>query len=1269
MPTKTIASGSSVSSYIFTGAGITLFNAGTISGAVSSNYVDTVLNAGTIGGSGGVGIDLFAGGTVTNQTSGNISSTGAGIELYATSLITNLGTIAGSTFGIKFVSGTGTVANAGTISGGSAAVAFASGGANRLIVDPSAVFIGSVEGGSTTDVLELASGSSHGSISSLGTQFNHFGQYLIEASAIWSFYGINQLNGTLTNNGQLALPGTLTNFGTIIGKAVAVTLANGSALLVNGGRIVGNATTGTGVHLAAGTLINQSGGTITGEYGVEDNAFVTDTLVNAGHISGSPFGMILNGFWSLTNQPSGYIGGTSSGFQNNYPGVLLNSKSATIEGGVDAVLGNAALTVVNAGTVTSGLTAVSLPKLFSGSGNRIEIVPGAVFSGLVDGGNPVGTGVASILELTSGGTGTISGLGSHYVNFGQIGVDASAIWALAGSNTIVSGATFADNGTLSNAGNLKGPVTVSTGAAFINNGNMSYGPVSIATGARFTNASGHNVGGGSLGAVLTGAGTVTNAGLIDPFSVGISLQGGGIVTNLSTGLVFSGTDIAGAPGAFGVVVNYGTLQAVGNAVANLQFSPIYNRTGGTILASGAGYGVGMVGGLLVNSKGATISAGTGVTMTGGGTVTNAGAIIGSSGMAVGFAAGAGELMIVDPGAVFSGTVDGGNTIGSSLVSTLALGAGAGTGTLTSLNSKYIDFGYVLVEPGAQWSLATTDTVASGQTLMNMGTLGSVTLASGALFANAATGVLSATSSGAIGVGGAPTIVNNGIILGHDVGIYSFAGGTLTNAKSAAIIGYSAVGFGPTSSTIINAGLLEGEGAGPSFRGVLLDATGAITNQTGGLITGFTGAYLAQGGTVLNAGSIVGSGTIGALLLTAAGQITNFASGVITGATNGVRVFNGAATLVNAGSIAGGSYAVRFPSGYASRLIVDPGAAFSGKVDGGPGAPSALELASGAAQGTLTSVGSQFTNFSQIAFDPGATWFISGDTVGLAANITGFTGGDTIEVIGFAATSDSFTGSGLVLQSASGSATIGITGSFTTSSFNIVPSAGNTFIDVACFAAGTRILTNAGPIAVERLRVGDLVQTAHGDMRPIVWLGHRRIDCARHLRPHRVWPIRIAAHAFGPGRPERPLFLSPDHAVFANGALIPIRCLVNDTTIRQVRRGAVGYWHVELPSHDVLLAEGLPAESYLDVNDRASFDGGMVAMLHPDFASGVWEANACAPIIVSGPELEAVRDGTRSAANPHPPRRTSPLQGRQIPPPRRSRPPAPSRPPPRATSRH
>ena len=176
---------------------------------------------------------------------------------------------------------------------------------------------------------------------------------------------------------------------------------------------------------------------------------------------------------------------------------------------------------------------------------------------------------------------------------------------------------------------------------------------------------------------------------------------------------------------------------------------------------------------------------------------------------------------------------------------------------------------------------------------------------------------------------------------------------------------------------------------------------------------------------------------------------------------------------------------------------------------------------------------------------------------------------------------------------------------------------------ACYAAGTRIATTRGLVPVEALTVGETVRLAEGGTAPVVWLGHRRVACRRHPRPRDVLPVRIAAHAFGLDRPCRDLWLSPDHAVFVDGVLIPVRYLLNGATLAQEEAVAtIAYWHVELPRHGVLLAEGLPAESYLDSGNRAAFaNAGTLALAHADFARRVWGNNGCAPLVTEG----AMRD--------------------------------------------
>jgi hypothetical protein len=158
----------------------------------------------------------------------------------------------------------------------------------------------------------------------------------------------------------------------------------------------------------------------------------------------------------------------------------------------------------------------------------------------------------------------------------------------------------------------------------------------------------------------------------------------------------------------------------------------------------------------------------------------------------------------------------------------------------------------------------------------------------------------------------------------------------------------------------------------------------------------------------------------------------------------------------------------------------------------------------------------------------------------------------------------------------------------------------------CYAEGTRIAIldadgRATERAVEDVRAGDVALLADGRTRPVVWVGSRRIDVARHPDPKAVAPIRIAAGAVAPGLPRRDLTVSPDHAVMVDGALIPARLLVNGASIRRLDVKSVRYLHIELDAHDLLLAEGLAAESYLDTGNRATFSGAVLITLHPDLS--------------------------------------------------------------------
>jgi hypothetical protein len=179
-------------------------------------------------------------------------------------------------------------------------------------------------------------------------------------------------------------------------------------------------------------------------------------------------------------------------------------------------------------------------------------------------------------------------------------------------------------------------------------------------------------------------------------------------------------------------------------------------------------------------------------------------------------------------------------------------------------------------------------------------------------------------------------------------------------------------------------------------------------------------------------------------------------------------------------------------------------------------------------------------------------------------------------------------------------------------------------DNACYVRGTRILTDKGERAVEDLAIGDLAVLASGGLSPIRWIGHRAIDCSKHPDPRAVWPIRVSAGAFGEKKPIRDLWLSPGHSIAVEGALIQAVALQNGKSVAQQEQSRVEYWHVELERHEIIVAEGLPAESYLDTGNRTAFvNGGAFIEAHPDFQPKHW-AETCLPLVVEGPEIERTK---------------------------------------------
>ena len=133
----------------------------------------------------------------------------------------------------------------------------------------------------------------------------------------------------------------------------------------------------------------------------------------------------------------------------------------------------------------------------------------------------------------------------------------------------------------------------------------------------------------------------------------------------------------------------------------------------------------------------------------------------------------------------------------------------------------------------------------------------------------------------------------------------------------------------------------------------------------------------------------------------------------------------------------------------------------------------------------------------------------------------------------------------------------------------------------CFAAGTFVETDTGPVAIESLKVGDLVRTLDNGLKPIRWIGQRRISGRADMAP-----ILIRAGALGNYRDLR---VSPQHRMLVSDwrsevyfgesqVFVAAKHLINDSTIRCVPCNEITYVHMSFDQHEVIYAEGALSES-------------------------------------------------------------------------------------------
>jgi hypothetical protein len=296
-----------------------------------------------------------------------------------------------------------------------------------------------------------------------------------------------------------------------------------------------------------------------------------------------------------------------------------------------------------------------------------------------------------------------------------------------------------------------------------------------------------------------------------------------------------------------------------------------------------------------------------------------------------------------------------------------------------------------------------------------------------------------------------------------------------------------------------------------------------------------------------------------------------------------------------------------------------GASITGRIDGGLGGTNTLDLNTpngagatpGAVAGTLDNIidfatlnvaggswtledGETYANGVSIAagaaliVGSGAELVTGGPLAG-ALSLTG-TGEIDLRNLSFSGTTAGTIGSGGVLTITQGAAIETVTFAPAMAGDTVLYAAdgsGGTALTL-CFYPGTRIATPEGEVEVQALRPGQMVVTANG-ARPVRWIGQSHID-TRFADKLRALPIRIHAGALGGGLPVRDLLLSPDHAIFLDGILVQAGALVNGSSIMRAHDvpAQFTYYHVELDSHELLLAEGVQAESFVDNAERMNF---------------------------------------------------------------------------------
>lgn len=394
-------------------------------------------------------------------------------------------------------------------------------------------------------------------------------------------------------------------------------------------------------------------------------------------------------------------------------------------------------------------------------------------------------------------------------------------------------------------------------------------------------------------------------------------------------------------------------------------------------------------------------------------------------------------------------------------------------------------------------------------------------------------------------------------------------------------------------------------------------TGLVNVENGGTLSG-------AGGTVLGTANITGFGQN--LTVAGSGGSTDYIYVFSGGSTTATVVSNGGQEVIRGGgsslSATVSSGGTQWISGTANNATILAGGA---QIISTGGVANATTLSSGGGEYVSSGGVASGTTVSS-----GATELIYEG--GLADGTTLQSGGN-IDVAYFAYTSDGSANldastDTLTVSDGARIYTQQLAGNYAGRYFHMQnDTAGGTLITqdgTPCYCPGTAVLTEQGEIAVELLKIGDLLVTHSGSLRPIMWIGRRSYSGKFAAGNRDVLPVRIKQGALADCVPRRDLWVSPLHAMYLDEVLIPAVALVNGTSIVQAEAvDRVDYIHVELETHDVILNEGAPSETFVDDDSRGMFhNAAEYRMLYPDAARV--PARYCAPRVEEGEALEAVR---------------------------------------------